>query len=74
MRCLRDEADTERALRSYEMARIARTSPVVKRSRLAARLGRFRNPVTCAARNVILSVALGRVGLKEHRAFVAAAM
>jgi 2-polyprenyl-6-methoxyphenol hydroxylase-like FAD-dependent oxidoreductase len=72
VRCLGEDADTEQALRSYERARIERTSPIVKRSRLAARLGRFRNPVTCTMRNAVLRVALGRAGLKEHREFVAA--
>jgi 2-polyprenyl-6-methoxyphenol hydroxylase-like FAD-dependent oxidoreductase len=66
--------DVVQALRGYEERRIPRTSILVKRSHSIARVGRFRNAAVCAVRDRIAGVALGKMGLSDHRKFVAATL
>jgi 2-polyprenyl-6-methoxyphenol hydroxylase-like FAD-dependent oxidoreductase len=70
-RCLRGQSDIEAALRSYEQARIRRTSPIVKQSRRIARVGSLRQPLACALRNRMTALTLAGPVLKAHRRFVA---
>jgi 2-polyprenyl-6-methoxyphenol hydroxylase-like FAD-dependent oxidoreductase len=72
VRCLGEREDIVPALRSYEQARIKRTSPVVKQSALLARTGSLKRPLACAARNRMTAITLGGPALKAHRRFVAA--
>jgi 2-polyprenyl-6-methoxyphenol hydroxylase-like FAD-dependent oxidoreductase len=69
---LRGTDGVEAALRSYEQTRIRRTSPIVKQSSRIARLGAWKRPLACAARNRIMAAALSGPALKAHRRFVAA--
>ena len=71
-RCLGERAQIEPALRSYEQARIKRTSPVVKQSALLARTGALKRPLACAARDRMTALTLAGPVLKAHRRFVAA--
>jgi 2-polyprenyl-6-methoxyphenol hydroxylase-like FAD-dependent oxidoreductase len=71
-RCIRGRDDIEAALKSYERARIRRTSPIVKQSRRIARVGSVRQPLACALRNRVTALTLGGPALKAHRRFVAA--
>jgi 2-polyprenyl-6-methoxyphenol hydroxylase-like FAD-dependent oxidoreductase len=71
-RCLRTEDGIEAALRSYERARIRRTTPIVKQSSRIARVGSFRHPLVCAVRNRMTALTLSGPVLKAHRRFVAA--
>ncbi|WP_062435400.1 FAD-dependent monooxygenase [Herbidospora daliensis] len=48
-------------LESYSAVRMARTAPIVKRSRTIARMTAWRNPVAAAARNTMISM-VGRLG------------
>lgn len=70
-RVLRDADDEVEALRAYEVVRIARTTPIVKRSHMIARVGAFKNPVVAGIRDRALGFALGGAALREHRTFVA---
>lgn len=70
-RCLGEESDVAHALRRYEDQRIPRTSPLVKRSRSAARMNAWSDPVRCRFRDVLFSFALQRPALSELRETVA---
>jgi 2-polyprenyl-6-methoxyphenol hydroxylase-like FAD-dependent oxidoreductase len=51
--CLARERDVVRALARYQALRIPRTTAVVRQARRNARLGRVRNPVLCATRDLL---------------------
>ncbi len=70
-RCVRAEDDVQAALRSYEQARIGRTTPIVKQSRRIARVGALKQPLACALRDRMTALTLGGPVLKAHRRFVA---
>jgi 2-polyprenyl-6-methoxyphenol hydroxylase-like FAD-dependent oxidoreductase len=71
-RSLREGPNVEGALRAYEARRVPRTGALVKRSRNIAKLGAWRSPLACAARDRMLKTVLSGPGLKDHRKFVAA--
>jgi 2-polyprenyl-6-methoxyphenol hydroxylase-like FAD-dependent oxidoreductase len=70
-RCVGEHEDVEAALRAYEAARIARTTPVVKQSALLARTGAVKRPLACAVRNRMTALTLSGPVLKGHRRFMA---
>ena len=73
VRCLRDEAGSPvDALRSYEARRRKRTAPLVKRSRGAANMNAWRDPVRLLYRDAVWRLVLGRIAPAVHRRDVAA--
>ncbi len=66
-RCLRAATDVPAALRAYEAQRMGRTAAMIKESRTVGTLGQWRNPLLCAARDRVLSVALNGSQLKRHK-------
>jgi 2-polyprenyl-6-methoxyphenol hydroxylase-like FAD-dependent oxidoreductase len=70
-RCLREGEDVQAALRSYEQARIQRTTPIVKQSARIARVGSLQQPFACALRDRMTRLTLGGPALTAHRRFVA---
>lgn len=74
-RCLapavREEADVEGALRSYEDERSERTAQIVRRSRNASRLSHLQNPLLCKLRDVVLKALPDRAQLRQIEEIVA---
>jgi 2-polyprenyl-6-methoxyphenol hydroxylase-like FAD-dependent oxidoreductase len=64
---VRDAADVASALRAYERDRIARTTPIVKRSRQLGQLASSSRPVTCALRDRIVATTPARVQDRQQR-------
>ena len=54
-RALAKRSDVPAALRSYESERIARTSPIVSRSREAGVVAQFENPLACRVRDFLFA-------------------
>ena len=63
---LRAAADVEPGLRAYEHARIARTTPIVKRSRQLGRLASASRPWTCALRDALVAATPTRVQARQQ--------
>jgi 2-polyprenyl-6-methoxyphenol hydroxylase-like FAD-dependent oxidoreductase len=53
--CVRDGPEVEASLRRYEAERVARTTPIVKRSRQFGRLASASRGWTCALRNALIA-------------------
>jgi 2-polyprenyl-6-methoxyphenol hydroxylase-like FAD-dependent oxidoreductase len=51
--CLAREPDVARALARYEALRIPRTTAVVRLARFNSKIGKVRNPLLCATRNLL---------------------
>jgi 2-polyprenyl-6-methoxyphenol hydroxylase-like FAD-dependent oxidoreductase len=64
----REPGDTAGALRGYEVERMARTAPMMRRARVIGALGRWQNPVACAARNRLLGPVLAGPAARQARA------
>jgi 2-polyprenyl-6-methoxyphenol hydroxylase-like FAD-dependent oxidoreductase len=67
---VRDAHDVPAGLRAYERERIARTTPIVRRSRQAGRLASASRPVTCALRNRIVATMPARAQERQQRAIL----
>jgi 2-polyprenyl-6-methoxyphenol hydroxylase-like FAD-dependent oxidoreductase len=68
---VREEADVEGALRSYEDERSERTAQIVRRSRNASRLSHLQNPLLCKLRDVVLKALPDRAQLRQIEEIVA---
>jgi 2-polyprenyl-6-methoxyphenol hydroxylase-like FAD-dependent oxidoreductase len=55
------------ALRAYELSRFERTASFVRRARLIASMGRWRNPMSCFVREQIAMRAIPGPALRRHR-------
>jgi 2-polyprenyl-6-methoxyphenol hydroxylase-like FAD-dependent oxidoreductase len=63
---LRAAGEVEEGLRSYERARIARTTPIVKRSRQLGRLASASRPWTCALRDTLVAATPASVQARQQ--------
>jgi 2-polyprenyl-6-methoxyphenol hydroxylase-like FAD-dependent oxidoreductase len=63
---LRGADDVEASLRAYEHERIARTTPIVKRSRQLGRLASASRPWTCALRDAFIATTPSRVQERQQ--------
>ncbi len=70
-RCLREERELPHALRNYEEQRIPRTALLVKRSRQAANMNAWSDPLRCRLRDLVFSKVLPGPGLRDLRETVA---
>ena len=52
--CLKEEGETEAALRFYEALRVDRTAYIARQSRRLARIGQLENPLLCWLRGAVL--------------------
>ena len=52
--CLKEEGETEAALRFYEALRVDRTAYIARQSRRLARIGQLENPLVCWLRGAVL--------------------
>lgn len=68
---LEGDQNVSGALRSYEVMRIARTTPLVKRSRQAAVMNAWSDPIRSTARDLMMRVGLPGPALRELRQTVA---
>jgi 2-polyprenyl-6-methoxyphenol hydroxylase-like FAD-dependent oxidoreductase len=64
--CVRGAREVEDALRRYESARIARTTPIVKRSRRLGQLASASHPWTCALRDALTARTPSRVQARQQ--------
>jgi len=69
-RMLRTHSDVPAALRSYEAERIARTSPIVLRSRQAGVLAQLENPAACRMRDFAVGKIPRSVMLRQLQSMV----
>jgi hypothetical protein len=69
--CLSEGADVAAALRAYEGRWIARTTPLVKRSRRAADMSAWRDPLRSWQRDFLFGKVLPGPALRELRETVA---
>jgi len=53
-RCLADAADVAAALAAYQAARVERANQIVRGAGRLGRVGQWRGPVACAARNLLM--------------------
>jgi len=71
-RLLGGAKDPAGALRTYEQRRIARTTPLVKNSRLISNMNAWGDPIRVGVRDIMFTVVVPRKGLSELRKAVAA--
>jgi 2-polyprenyl-6-methoxyphenol hydroxylase-like FAD-dependent oxidoreductase len=63
---LRDADGVETALRAYERERIARTTPLVRRSRQLGQLASASRPWTCAVRDRVIAATPPRLQARQQ--------
>lgn len=64
-RALNSGSSLSAALRDYERQRIARTTPIVLRSRQVGRIGQLQNPLACRVRDLVLGRVPSSVTLRQ---------
>ncbi|MGZ3457145.1 MAG: FAD-dependent monooxygenase [Archangium sp.] len=67
-KCLTHQDDPTAALREYEAARIARTTPLVKRAHRLGSMSSWRNPLAIALRNQIMRLTFPEIAFKAQEA------
>ncbi|WP_188316540.1 FAD-dependent oxidoreductase [Solihabitans fulvus] len=70
--CLARVPDIPEALAEYQRRRLARITPLARRSRRVAGIGGLSGPLSTGVRDFVMARALSTVALRDHRNFVAA--
>lgn len=65
-KCLERASDPAAALRAYENQRMKRTSSMVNLAWRLGSMGKWTNPMACAARDQFMHLAFSRIGWQQH--------